>query len=82
MPTVMYGTKNCPDVREARRHISVSGLAVEFRSFDDSVASLKEFVRLRDSRVEFDEVKKNGSLGIPCFVTEEGKIYFAIEDVL
>ena len=82
MPTVMYGTKNCPDVREALRHISASGLAVEFRSFDDSVASLKEFVRLRDSRVDFDEVKKNGSLGIPCFVTEEGKIYFAIEDIL
>ena len=82
MPTIMYGTKNCPDVREALQYIAASGLAVEFRNFDDSVASLKEFVRLRDSRAEFDEAKKNGSLGIPCFVTEEGKIYFEIESVL
>ncbi|MEG1913044.1 MAG: glutaredoxin [Cloacibacillus sp.] len=82
MTTVMYGTKNCPDVRAALQHIAASELVVEFRNFDDSIANLKEFVRLRDSRAEFDEAKKNGSIGIPCFVTEEGKVCFDVKQIL
>ncbi|MDO5115440.1 MAG: hypothetical protein Q4D58_05025 [Synergistaceae bacterium] len=81
MPTIMYGTKNCPDVRSSLAETEAGGLDIEFRSFDGSVTNLKEFIRLRDSRAEFDEIKKNGLIGIPCFVTEEGKICFDISEV-
>lgn len=82
MTTIMYGTKNCPDVRAALTEIAEKGLDIEFRNFDDSVAYLKEFVLMRDRRAEFADKKENGYLGIPCFVTEEGKIFFELKDIL
>ena len=35
---------------------------------------MKEFLRLRDTSPVFDEAKKNGSIGIPCFVLEDGTV--------
>lgn len=78
----MYGTKHCPDVRAALVEIADKGLDIEFRNFDDSVAYLKEFVLMRDKRAEFADKKENCYLGIPCFVTEDGKIYFEIDKVI
>lgn len=44
------------------------------------VKNLKEFLKLRDSNPVFDEVKKSGSIGIPCFVLEDGTITLTPED--
>lgn len=82
MTTIMYGTKHCPDVRAALVEMADKGLDIEFRNFDDSVAYLKEFVLMRDKRAEFADKKENGYLGIPCFVTEDGKIFFELKDIL
>ena len=37
--------------------------------------------RLRDSHPAFDKVKKQGAVGIPCFLLEDGAITFRPEDV-
>lgn len=79
MRIIMYGTKNCPDVREALAVIAKKQLDVEFRNFDDSVKNLKEFISLRDRSPEFDEIKRNGTIGIPCFIGADGTISFDTE---
>ncbi|MFC4804550.1 hypothetical protein [Filifactor villosus] len=43
--------------------------------------NLKEFTALRDHRVEFEDARKNGYMGIPCLLTDEAVIFFE-EDIL
>lgn len=44
------------------------------------VRKLKEFLRLCDTSPVFDEAKKNGAAGIPCFVLEDGTVTLVPED--
>lgn len=81
MTTKMYGTPNCPDVRAALDEIKKKKLDVKFINFDESVGNLKEFIVLRDNTPEFNEAKKNGTLGIPCFVSDDGRIFFDIAEI-
>ena len=37
---------------------------------------LRNFVNFRESRPEFDLVKKNGGIGFPCFVINDGEKIF------
>ena len=80
MTVKMFGTRNCPDVRAALETIAEKGFDVEFINIDESTANLKLFLRLRDKAPEFDEIKKNGAIGMPCFV--DGKrIFFDIKEL-
>ncbi len=80
MAVKMIGTRNCPDCTAALKTIAEKKLDVEFVDIDASTANLKLFLRLRDKAPEFDEIKKNGSIGVPCFV--DGKrIFFDINEL-
>ena len=44
---------------------------------------LKQFLKYRDTRPEFDEMKKNGRVGLPCNVINNGeKILFELPENL
>ena len=80
MAVKMIGTRNCPDCTAALKTIAEKKLDVEFVDIDASTANLKLFLRLRDKAPEFDEIKKNCSIGVPCFV--DGKrIFFDINEL-
>jgi len=48
---------------------------VEFIYLDitDSMFNLKKFLKYRDNRSEFEEVRKEGRVGIPCTVINDGE---------
>ncbi|WP_294160677.1 hypothetical protein [uncultured Selenomonas sp.] len=58
----IYGMPSCPDCQVIAPDIG------------SDVHVMKEFLRLRDTSPVFDEAKKNGSIGIPCFVLEDGTV--------
>lgn len=74
-----YGTPLCPDCVEADKVIKEKDIECEYICITESTANLKEFLALRDMREEFDEIKKAGGIGIPCFVKEDGSISFSLE---
>ncbi|MFS8541440.1 MAG: hypothetical protein LOD89_05050 [Tissierellales bacterium] len=44
--------------------------------------NLKKFLKLRDTRKEFDEIKRLGRVGIPCIVINDGeKIIFDYKEL-
>lgn len=45
------------------------------------MTNLKEFLHLRDTRKEFEEVKSLGYVGIPAILTDDNKIILG-DDVL
>ena len=76
-----YGTPLCPDCVEADKFIAEKRIECELISITESTANLKEFLALRDTRTEFDEIKKEGDIGIPCFLKEDGSISFSLEEI-
>ena len=44
------------------------------------VKNLKAFLKLRDNNAAFDEAKKIGAAGIPCFVLEDGTVTLSPEE--
>lgn len=47
----------------------------------EHVRNLKAFLHLRDSHPAFEPIKAMGAIGIPCYVTEDGDVSFAMPDV-
>ena len=45
------------------------------------VRNLKRFLKLRDTDSAFDEAKKIGDVGIPCYVKEDGTVTLNSADV-
>ena len=69
----IYGSMMCPDCVECRNDLDQAGVAYEYLDFSEHLRNLKEFLKLRELPL-FDEVKKNGSIGIPCIVREDGSV--------
>ena len=77
----MYGSILCPDCVEAKEYFKKINYKYEFVNITESMTSLKEFLHLRDTRKEFDEVKSLGYVGIPAILTDDNKIILD-DDVL
>lgn len=69
----IYGSMQCPDCMECCADLDRAGVAYEFLDFADSLLNLKEFLKLREDTI-FDEVRRNGSIGIPCILRDDGSI--------
>lgn len=49
----------------------------------ENMLNLKKFLKLRDNKEQFNEIKANNRVGLPCAVINEGEeIYFDIENNL
>lgn len=54
---------------------ALSKAGIQYIVFDISsgMLPLKRFLKYRDSRPEFDEVKAGGRVGLPCLVVNDGE---------
>lgn len=74
---VMESCADCAHVKEQLKgnpHFNIVDIGQHVRS-------LKSFLHLRDSHAEFTTIKARGAIGIPCFVQEDGKITFELNDI-
>ena len=74
----IYGMESCPDCAYVEQQARDRG-NYEIIDIGTHVRNLKEFLRLRDSSPTFDGAKRNGSVGIPCFVLEDGSVTLSPE---
>lgn len=70
------GTRLCPDCIDAESVLKQASIPFEYVDITGSTDNLKFFLNLRDYREEFNEIKKNGFVGIPCFMMEDGSLFF------
>ena len=70
----IYGSMLCPDCVQCRKDLEEAGVAYEYLDFSQELKNLKEFLAIRDRDPQFDALKEAGKIGIPCLVTEDGKI--------
>lgn len=53
----------------------LSNNGIEYTYFDisEGMENLSSFLKLRDSRPEFEHVKERGKVGLPCVVVNDGE---------
>lgn len=74
----MYFSRICEDCRQAERLLEERQVSYDAVDITANTANLKEFLHLRDTREEFNPIKKEGKIGIPCFLFSDGMILFDV----
>lgn len=80
----LYGMKTCPYCEYVEAQIEKSEeLKKKFKIVDIGahILNLKRFMHLRDTNPAFDEAKRIGDVGIPCYVLEDGTVTLNSTDV-
>ncbi len=75
----IYGMNTCPDCIAVDKHVEDDN-RYEVIDIGSHIKYLKEFLRLRDNNAVFDEAKKYGYAGVPCFVLEDGTVTLSPEE--
>lgn len=69
-----YGTDLCPDCIEAKEYLKSQNIEYDFVDITGHIANLKEFLALRDNRIEFKPYKEKGYVCVPALLMEDGSI--------
>lgn len=69
-----YGAPICRNCVETHALLQAQGIAYEYVDITASVANLRAFLALRDSRPEFAQIKAEGRIGIPVFELDNGEL--------
>ena len=72
--TKVYGSILCSDCVEAKEYFEKVNYKYEFVNITESIANLKEFLKLRDTRKEFEVIRNLGYVGIPAILTDNGEV--------
>lgn len=70
----IYGSMLCPDCVQCREDLDKAGVEYQYLDFSESLLNLKEFLKLRDEKEPFAELKREGKIGIPCILREDGTV--------
>jgi glutaredoxin-related protein len=75
----MFVMQTCPYCEYVEKQVKANP---HFEVIDISkhVRNLKQFLDLRDNHPAFDEAKKIGDVGIPCYVLEDGTVTLSSKD--
>ena len=89
MKVTVIGSHLCPDTLYALNRLSEAGAEIDFKNLSASLSDLKAYLALRqdspvyaDSDPHYEAVKKNGGIGIPCFILEDGTVTRDLRAVL
>ncbi len=56
-----------------KEFLSNNGIVYEYIDITDSMRNLKIYLKLRDTRPEFEEIKRIGRVGIPFIMLDNGE---------
>lgn len=70
---VVFGSKHWPDCQPVKEFLSENDIKFAFVDITESMFNLKMYLKYRDNRPEFEEVKKSGKVGIPFISINNGE---------
>lgn len=79
--TKIYVMESCPDCSEAKK-LFAGNPDYELIDIGRQARNLKEFLALRDNHAAFAKVRERGTIGIPCFVKEDGSVTISLKHFL
>lgn len=72
MKLTIIGNHLCEDTREALEVLKGKNAEIKFENISESLDSLKEYLKIRETSEMYKAVRAAGGIGIPCFVFEDG----------
>ena len=76
----MFVMQTCPYCEYVERQV-VGNPNYEVIDIGKQVSNLKRFLDLRDTHPAFNETKRIGDVGVPCYVLEDGTVTLSSKDV-
>ena len=73
--------ESCPDCTQAKQQYG-NDKDYEIIDIGKQARNLKEFLALRDYHPAFDKVRERGTIGIPCFVKDDGEVVISMKHYL
>ena len=73
--------ESCPDCAQAKQ-LYGDNPDYEIIDIGKQARNLKEFLALRDYHPAFDKVRERGTIGIPCFVKDDGEVVISMKHYL
>ena len=78
----LIGLKVDRECYDASNVLKQAGVRFEYVEIGASAENMIYFTHLRDTRPEFDVLKAQGFVGLPCFLMEDGRILFDENEVI
>lgn len=75
----IFVMQTCPDCT-AVKALTKDDARFQVIDIGEHVRNLKQFLAIRDVHPAFNTIRGNGSIGIPCFVMEDGSVHFSAKD--
>lgn len=76
--TKVYVMESCPDCAKVKELYS-NNPQYELIDIGRQSRDLKEFLVLRDKHPAFAKVRERGTIGIPCFIKEDGSVIISLK---
>lgn len=70
----IYGSMLCQDCVRCREELDRAGIEYTFLDFGEELKNLKTFLRIREGNPLFDQARREGNIGIPCLVLDDGSV--------
>ena len=78
----IYGSEQCPDCINCKRDLEAAGVEFLYLNISENLLFLKKFLKLRDENSCFEDIRKNGKIGIPCIQREDGTVTLEWDEFL
>lgn len=56
-----------------KEFLSQNNIDFLYIDITDSMLNLKRFLKYRDNRLEFEDIRKSGRVGLPCIMVNKGE---------
>jgi len=82
MKVIVIGSHLCEDTRNTLEILKGKDVEIEFFNLSEDLSALKKYLHYRETENMYEEVRKNGGIGIPLLVLEDGTKTFDVNEVL
>ena len=69
----VFGSKHWPGCQPVKEFLSQNNVKFVYLDITDSMLNLKKFLKYRDARSEFEEIRKSNRVGLPCVMINKGE---------
>ena len=81
MEYILYFAETCPDTAPFKEKLAELGISYKEVEVMSSLKNFKEFLFVRDTYTQFEGIRGNMKIGIPCLVISEGECILELNEL-
>ena len=81
MEYILYFAETCPDTAPFKEKPAELGITYKEVEVMSSLKNFKEFLFVRDTYTQFEGIRGNMKIGIPCLVISEGECILELSEL-